>query len=210
MHFTDRRDAGRQLATMLESFAGEDTVVVGLPRGGAPVAAEVADHLHLPLDVLIVRKLGVPHQQELAMGAIGEGGVRVMNQRIVDQARVTPEQWSEVEDREWNELLRRAERLRRDHPRIPLEGKTVIIVDDGLATGSTARAACQVARAANASRVILAVPVAPAGWTDSFVGEADDLVSAFTPQRFTAVGQWYDDFTPTTDDDVVECLGDRS
>lgn len=206
MRFADRRDAGRQLAVMLEPFAAHDPVVVGLPRGGVPVAAEVARHLGAPLDVLLVRKLGVPHQPELAMGAIGEGGVRVLNQEVIRHCEITAQEWSEVEQREWAELEQRAERLRRDGHRISLAGRTVLIVDDGIATGSTARAACQVVRALEAERVVLAMPVGPKGWADRLAGEADHMVSIATPDDFVAVGQWYRDFTPTTDEDVSDCL----
>jgi putative phosphoribosyl transferase len=209
MRFADRRDAGRRLAPLLDPYAGDDTVVVGLPRGGVPVAAEVADHLGAPLDVLIVRKIGVPYQPELAMGAIGEGGVRVLNQDVIRRAQITAQEWSDVEVREWDELERRSEVLRQGHPRIPLEGKTVIIVDDGIATGSTAQAACRIARAQHAARVVLAVPVGPQGWEERFVDEADEFVCVTSPRGFMAVGQWYDDFAPTTDADVVDCLAGR-
>lgn len=206
MRFTDRRDAGRQLATVLSRFAPSEPVVVGLPRGGVPVAAEVARALGAPLDVLLVRKLGVPHQPELAMGAIGEGGVRVLNQEVIRRCQVTAAEFSNLEEREWAELERRAAALRAHHHRVPLEGRVVIIVDDGIATGSTARAACKIARALGAAEVVLAVPVAPAGWEDRFADEADTTVSLTTPTDFVAVGQWYADFTPTTDAEVVACL----
>lgn len=206
MRFTDRSDAGRQLAVLLEPFADTDPVVLGLPRGGVPVAAEVASHLKAPLDVLLVRKLGVPHQPELAMGAIGEGGARVLNHRVIEHCEITAEEWSRVEEAEWHELERRAELLRRERRRVPLAGQTVIIVDDGIATGSTARAACQVVRAQDAERVVLAVPVGPQGWADEFADDADETVSIATPPDFVAVGRWYRDFEPTTDEDVANCL----
>ncbi len=206
MHFAGRGDAGRRLAALLTPFAADEPVVVGLPRGGVPVAAEVARHLGAPLDVLLVRKLGVPHQPELAMGAIGEGGVRVLNQAVISRCQVTAAEFADLERREWDELERRAADLRRDRTRTPLEGRTVIIVDDGIATGSTARAACQIARAHEAARVVLAVPVGPAGWEERFADEADETISVATPSDFVAVGQWYTDFAPTTDADVVACL----
>src|ERR1019366_2009760 len=161
MQFADRVDAGRRLAAKLGPLQGEDLVVVGLPRGGVPVALEVARALDAPLDVIVVRKLGGPVQPELGMGAIGEGGVRVLNAGVVRLARVSSDELATVERRERVELERRARRFRGDRPPVRLDGKTVVVVDDGIATGSTARAACQVARAQGASRIVLAVPVAP-------------------------------------------------
>jgi putative phosphoribosyl transferase len=190
----------------LEHLRGDDVVVLGLPRGGVPVAFEVAQALDAPLDVIVVRKLGVPFQPELGMGAIGEDGVRIINQEVVQLARVTDAEIAEVERRERVELERRARRFRGDRPRVALAGKTVVVVDDGIATGSTARAACQVARAEGASRVILAVPVAPPGWTARLEGAADELVCLETPEPFFAIGQWYADFSQTADENVIDCL----
>jgi putative phosphoribosyl transferase len=206
MVFSDRVDAGRRLAAKLLHLRGEPVVVLGLPRGGVPVAAEVAAALDAPLDVIVVRKLGVPFQPELGMGAIGEDGARVINDEIVRTARVTEHQLADVEARERAELERRARRFRGDRPREPLDGRVAVVVDDGIATGSTARAACQVARAHGAARVVLAVPVAPADWTSRFVGEADELVCVDTPEPFFAIGQFYADFSQTPDDEVVACL----
>jgi putative phosphoribosyl transferase len=206
MLFVDRTDAGRRLAQKLEHLRGADVVVVGLPRGGVPVALEVAKALDAPLDVILVRKLGVPFQPELGMGAIGEDGVRVINRDVIRAARVTKSELAAVERRERAELARRAERFRGAQPRVPLEGRTVVVVDDGIATGSTARAACQVARAHGAARVILAVPVAPPDWTVDLAGAADELVCVETPEPFFGIGMWYRDFTQTTDDEVVACL----
>ena len=206
MHFTNRVDAGRRLATRLEYLRGEDLVVLGLPRGGVPVALEVAEALDAPLDVIVVRKLGVPFQPELGMGAIGEGGVRVLNAEVVRLAGVSSEELAAVEQRERAELERRARRFRGDRLPVPLKGKTVLVVDDGIATGSTARAACQVARAHGAARVILAVPVAPPDWTDRLAGDADEFVCVDTPEPFFGVGQFYADFSQTTDDEVIACL----
>ena len=206
MPFADRRDAGQRLANRLRHLAGPDTVVLGLPRGGVVVAEEVATSLGAPLDVLIVRKLGVPHQPELAMGAIGEGGVRVMNEAVIRHSRITADEWADVERHEWAELDRRVATWRAGRPRHDLRGRVALIVDDGFATGATARAACRVARAVGASRVVLAVPVAPSDWIDGFVGEADEMVAVETPEPFTAVGRWYRDFEPTTDDEVIACL----
>jgi putative phosphoribosyl transferase len=206
MRFVDRVDAGRRLASRLQHLRGQDVVVVGLPRGGVPVAYEVARALDAPLDVIVVRKLGVPVQPELAMGAVGEGGVRVVDEHIVQRAGVTDRDLAAVEQRERAELERRALRFRGDAAPVPLAGRTVVVVDDGIATGSTARAACRIARAAGAARVVLAAPVAPPGWTSHLAGEADELVCCATPSFFHAIGQWYDDFSQTSDEEVVACL----
>ncbi|MBC6463588.1 phosphoribosyltransferase, partial [Actinomadura sp. HBU206391] len=206
MVFVDRIDAGRRLGARLRHLRGEDVVVVGLPRGGVPVAFEVAQALDAPLDVIVVRKLGVPFQPELGMGAIGEDGVRILDEEIVRLACVSAVELAAVERRERTELERRAERFRGDRDRVPLSGRTVIVVDDGIATGSTARAACQVARAHGAARVVLAVPVAPPDWTSRLEHDADELISLQTPTPFFAIGQWYADFSQTSDEEVVACL----
>ncbi|MGV9993851.1 phosphoribosyltransferase family protein [Streptomyces sp. NPDC003374] len=206
MYFTDRREAGRRLGARLAHLSGRDVVVLGLPRGGIPVAAEVARALGAPLDVCLVRKLGVPSQPELAMGAIGEDGVRVLGEDVLREARVPPEELARVEERERRELRRRADRYRGRRPPVPVAGRTVVIVDDGVATGSTARAACRTVRARGAARIVLAVPVAPADWTRRLGGEADELVCLHTPRDFFAVGQFYDDFAQLDDADVVACL----
>ncbi|MGH9154174.1 MAG: phosphoribosyltransferase family protein, partial [Acidimicrobiales bacterium] len=206
MLFANREDAGRRLAAELDHLRGGDVVVVGLPRGGVPVGLEVARHLGAPLDVIVVRKLGVPFQPELGMGAIGEGGVRVLNEEVISAAGVGDGALADVERRERAELERRARRFRGDRPMVPLAGRTVVVVDDGIATGSTARAACQAARAHGASRVVLAVPVAPPGWTARFAGDADELACVATPQPFHAIGQWYRDFSQTSDAEVLACL----
>lgn len=204
--FTNRADAGRRLAARLTHLSGEPIVVLGLPRGGVPVAAEVARALHAPLDVIVVRKLGVPFQPELGMGAIGEDGVRIVNDAVVREARVGDADLAEVERRERVELDRRARAFRRGRSRVDLTGRTAVIVDDGIATGSTARAACQVARAHGARRVVLAVPVAPPGWESRIGSDADDCIAVETPEPFYAIGQFYSDFAQTSDDEVVECL----
>lgn len=170
------------------------------------VAAEVARVLHRPLDVIVVRKLGVPSQPEWAMGAVGEGGILVVDDRVVALAGVSPEDLDSVETRERAELQRRVSRFRAHHPRLPLRDRTVVVVDDGVATGSTARAACLVARAESARRVVLAVPVAPPGWEVRLGDVADELVALETPGGFVAVGQAYERFDQTTDDEVLECL----
>lgn len=206
MRFRDRVDAGRRLASLLEPWRRQSPVVLGLPRGGVPVAAEVARALHAPLDVILVRKLGVPFQPELAMGAIGEGGVRVLDDEMVAMAGVTTEQIRAIESRERLELERRGHRYRGTRPRVSVRDRIAVIVDDGVATGSTARAACQVVRCEGAARVILATPVAPVDWIDRLGDAADEYVAVSVPSRFGAVGHFYADFSPTSDAHVVECL----
>jgi putative phosphoribosyl transferase len=206
MPFRDRREAGRRLVERLSGLRAASPLVLGLPRGGVPVAFEVAQALGAPLDILVVRKLGVPFQPELGMGAVGEGGVRVLNADVVRQARVTEPQLAQVEARERAEVEERAARLRGGRPAIALQGRTVVIVDDGLATGGTARAAVRVARERGAERVILAVPVAPPETVAALRRDADDVVAVETPEPFFAIGGWYADFSPTSDDEVVELL----
>ncbi|MEN3534735.1 phosphoribosyltransferase [Microbispora sp. ZYX-F-249] len=205
--FVDRRDAGLRLGERLRGLPGaEDAVVLGLPRGGVPVAFHVARALGAPLDVIVVRKLGVPYQPELGFGAIGEGGVRVLNPDVLRLANVSRDEMAEVERRERAELERRARRFRGDRTPVDLAGRTVIVVDDGIATGGTARAACQVARAHGASRVVLAVPVGAPETIASLRRDADEVVCLDTPDHFYAIGAWYDDFSQTRDEDVIECL----
>ncbi|WP_226963461.1 phosphoribosyltransferase family protein [Nostocoides sp. F2B08] len=205
--FSDRVEAGRRLANHLLPLAGrEDVVVVGLPRGGVPVAFEVAVRLRAPLDVIVVRKLGVPYRPELAMGAIGEDGVRILDRRIVDRARVTDQQLEAVEVRERAELERRTALFRQGRPRVPLTGAVAVIVDDGIATGSTVKAACRVARELGAARVVVAAPVAPDDIEGRLEDFADDVVVVERPADFGAVGQFYADFDQTGDDEVVALL----
>jgi len=204
--FDDRVDAGRQLAERLESLRGQDIVVLGLPRGGVPVAFEVAKALQAPLDVLVVRKLGVPFQPELAFGAIGEGGVRVINDSVVREADVSEGEITAVEAEQRVELRRRSERFRGGREPFPLAGRTAVIVDDGVATGATAKVACQVARARGASRVVLAVPIGADDTVERVTGYADEVVCLQTPAFFYAVGQGYRSFTQTSDDEVVALL----
>jgi putative phosphoribosyl transferase len=203
--FADRADAGRQLAERLDHLCGQDVVVLGLPRGGVPVAFQVAVALRAPLDVIVVRKLGLPYQPELAMGAVGEAGVRVLDRDIVQLGGVRADELHRVERRERSLLRARAEQFRRGRPRIDLNGRVALIVDDGLATGSTARAACSVARHLGAARVVLAVPVGPAEAVTHFP-EADEVVWVSAPRRFVAVGLHYRDFSPTTDEEVIVLL----
>ncbi len=206
MLFRDRVDAGQQLAARLQHLDGSKVIVLGLPRGGVPVAAEVARALGAPLDIIVVRKLGVPFQPECAMGAIGEDGVRVINQETVRLSGVTIAELAATEQREEQEIARRARRYRAGRQRQPLAGRVAVVVDDGIATGATARAACQVARALGAARVILAVPVAPVGWEARIGPDADEAVSVATPEAFFAIGQFYDDFSQTSDGEVAACL----
>jgi putative phosphoribosyl transferase len=206
--FRDRVDAGGSLADLLHAagLGGEEVVVLGLPRGGVPVATEVARVLGAPLDVIIVRKLGVPSEPELAMGALGEDGVHVENEGVMESAALSGSDIGAIVRREEVELVRRARRYREGRPRLDLQGRCVIIVDDGIATGSTARAACRVARAHGAARVVLAVPVAPKATVLALQDECDDVVSLASPESFYAVGEWYDDFSPTSDAEVVQLL----
>lgn len=206
MPFTDRVDAGRRLAAHVSHLEGEDVVVLGLPRGGVTVAYQVAEALGAPLDIILIRKLGLPDHPELAMGAIGEGGVRVVNEAVLRAAGVGDDALRWVEERESAELDRRVRRYRGDRAPTPLAGKTALIVDDGIATGATARAACQVARAHGAARVVLATPVAPRAVIDALRADADDVVCVESPKRFYAIGEWYGDFTQVTDEEVAAVL----
>jgi predicted phosphoribosyltransferase len=204
--FTDRVDAGRRLADRLAVLRGQDLVVLGLPRGGVPVAFEIARALDARLDVIIVRKLGMPRRPELAMGAIGEGGVRIVNDDIVRRGHISAEALAAVHRREQAELQKQDRRLRAGRPRVPLAGRTALIVDDGVATGSTARAACQVARAQGATRVVLAVPVGDPEVIESLRGDADEVVCLEEPTFFYAVGQWYENFSQVADKAVIALL----
>ncbi|MEU3354458.1 phosphoribosyltransferase [Streptomyces sp. NPDC037389] len=206
MRFDDRVDAGRRLAARLEDLRDVGPVVLGLPRGGVPVAFEVAHALGAPLDVILVRKLGVPYHRELGFGAIGEGGIRVISEDIMRMSRVDEDDLAEVQRAEEAELVRQAERFRGGRPRIPLTGRTVIVVDDGIATGASASAACRVARAEGAARVVLAVPVAPPDAAERIGPEVDELICLSTPPLFSAVGEWYRDFSQTADEEVVDLL----
>src|SRR5262245_40536383 len=194
MSFLDRSDAGRRLAQRVLHLRGEDVVVLGLPRGGVPVAAEVARALDAPLDVLVVRKLGVPVQPELGMGAIGEGGVRVLDAATARLAGVSSRDLAAIEARERRELERRVERYRGDRPMTVLDGRTTIVVDDGIATGGTARAALRVARGHGARSVVLAVPVGAADTLAELGAEADLVVALASPEPFRAIGPWYERF----------------
>ena len=207
MLFRDRYDAGRQLAEHVMPYAGRpDVIVLALPRGGVPVGYEVARALAAPLDVFLVRKLGVPGREELAMGAIASGGVRVLNDEVVCVLRIPEEVIDAVAEEERRELERREQAYRDGRPPPDVRGRTVILVDDGLATGSTMRAAVEALRRLGPSRIVVAVPVG-APETCAMIAEvADEAVCAYEPEQFAAVGLWYQDFSQTTDEEVRELL----
>ena len=207
MLFRDRADAGRHLLSRLGAYHGRpDVVVLGLPRGGIPVGYEVARGLGAPLDVFVVRKLGVPGQEELAMGAIATGGVRVVNRDVVDALHIAPDVLDRAAAQELRELERRERSYRGDRPEPPVEGRTVILVDDGLATGSTMRAAVQALRQQRPARIVVAVPVAAFATCEELRREVEDVVCFATPEPFMAVGRFYDDFSQTTDEEVHDLL----
>lgn len=205
--FQDRTDGGRLLATELSEYANRpDVIVLALPRGGVPVGFEVARALDAPLDVFIVRKLGAPGHRELAMGALASGGVRVINDDVVDAYQIAPEVIDEVTAEEQHELERRERLYRGRRPPVRVAGQTVIVVDDGLATGSTMRAAVAALRKMNPARIIVAVPTAAPQTCAEFRELADDCICVITPDPFYAVGLWYNDFSQTTDEEVCELL----
>jgi putative phosphoribosyl transferase len=205
--FRDRGEAGRRLAAALQHYAGRsDVLVLALPRGGVPVAYEVARALRAPLDIFVVRKLGVPGQPELAMGAIATGGVRVLNRDIVEALGIPPQMVDAVAAREGAELERRERAYRGNRPVPDLTGRTVILVDDGLATGATMRAAAVALKRHHPARVVIAVPTAAREVCDEFRAEVDEVVCAETPPMFGAVGMWYEDFRQTSDQDVRDLL----
>jgi putative phosphoribosyl transferase len=207
MIYRDRIDAGRQLAARLGDYANRDDVLVlALPRGGVPVAYEVAKALHVPLDIFLVRKLGVPGQEELAMGAISTGGVRVLNDDVVNYLRIPGEVIDVVAMDELRELERRERAYRGDRPEPNIQGKTVILIDDGLATGSTMRAAAAALRQKTPARIIVAVPVSATRTCDEYRMGVDEIICAKTPEPFLGVGQWYEDFSQTTDEEVRQLL----
>ena len=210
VRFRDRVDAGRQLAAEVDGRLGGGVVVLGLPRGGVPVAARVAESLDAPLDIIVVRKLGVPFHPELAMGAIGESGARVVDDEVVRLSGVDAEQFAEVERAERAELERRVREYRAGRPPVPLRGATALIVDDGIATGSTAAVACDAARAAGAERVIVAAPVASQHAVQQLSLRADEVICLQVPESFRAVGQWYEDFGATPDAEVVTALSESA
>lgn len=205
--FTGRTDAGRQLAAQLRQYADrKDVVVLALPRGGLPVGFEVAQALHAPLDVMIVRKLGTPGQPELAMGAIASGGVRVINQAVMSGLQISAEELDRVAAKEQAEVERRERLYRAGRAALEIQGRTVILVDDGIATGSTMRAAIQAIRAQNPARLVVAVPTAAGSTAARIRAEVDELVCLTTPEPFFAIGYFYREFPQLTDEDVREVL----
>ena len=205
--FRNRTDAGRQLAEKLAAYTDRpDVLVLALPRGGVPVGYEVARALGAPFDVFLVRKLGVPGYEELAMGAVASGGVRVLNDEIVRGLGISEHEIDAAAARELQELARRERLYRGDRPPPDVAGRTVILVDDGLATGATMRAAVAALRQRQPARIVIAVPTASPDTCEALKAEADDVVCAMTPEPFFAVGHWYEDFTQTTDDEVGELL----
>jgi predicted phosphoribosyltransferase len=208
--FHNRTDAGRQLAERLAAYADRpDVLVLALPRGGVPVGYEVARALGAPLDVFLVRKLGVPGYEELAMGAVASGGVRVLNDEIVRGLGISEDEIDAAVARELQELGRRERLYRRSRPTPNVAGRTVILVDDGLATGATMRAAVAALRQQHPARIVVAVPTASPDTCEALKAEADDVICAMTPEPFFAVGHWYEDFTQTTDNEVRELLAHR-
>jgi putative phosphoribosyl transferase len=211
MLFRDRTEAGQELAKSLTDYAGRpDVVVLGLPRGGVPVAFEVARALRTPLDVFVVRKLGVPGHEELALGAIATGGTRVLNPDVVRVLNISPETIEEVTRSQEQELHRRELAYRGERPPLDVRQRTVILVDDGLATGATMRAGVAALRQRQPAKVVVAVPVAAPSTCEEFAREVDSLVCARTPEPFGAVGLWYRDFSQTTDDEVRDLLARAS
>ncbi len=207
--FRDRARAGEELATLLGAYRGVDGIVLGLPRGGVAVAAPIAVALDLPLDAYMVRKLGVPGHEELAMGAIASGGVVVWNSEVVSSLRINAERRERVVARERAELERREHAYRGDRPAVSVRGRTMLVIDDGLATGATMNAAVAALRAEAPEGIVVAVPVAPRAAIDALADQVDEVVAVLVPDRFGAVGEWYDDFRPTTDAEVVSLLRSR-
>lgn len=204
--FRNRIEAGQRLATLVDELRGPATVVLGIPRGGVIVAREVAAALDAPLDVVVVRKLGSARHPEYAVGAIGEDGVRIVDPESLRIMGIREEELAEVEARERVELARRTSRFRSGRPRVDLAGKRAIVVDDGVATGASAIVACRAIRRLGAAEIVIAVPVAPPDWVEHMGDEADLYVAVETPTPFFAVGQWYENFEQTTDDEVIACL----
>jgi len=208
MRFRDRSEAGRLLARILQQYKDNPNVLVlALPRGGVPVAYEVAQALNVPLDVFVVRKLGVPGHEELAMGAIASGGVRTVNDDVIRQLNIPSAAIDAVAAREGEEVRRREQLYRGEKPPLNVAGKIVILVDDGLATGSTMKAAVAALRRQNPANIIVAVPAAPVETCNELRNDADEVICALTPDHFYAVGQSYEDFSQTTDAEVTDLLG---
>lgn len=207
IRFKDRREAGKRLAKRLRVYAGcDDTLVLALPRGGVPVGYEIAQALNLPLDVFIVRKLGVPAQKELAFGALASGGIRILNREIVESAKLDEATIGTVTQREQAELQRRETQYRAERPLLEAEGKHILLVDDGIATGATIRVAITALRRMHPARIVIAVPVAPPQARQELEKEVDVMLCLMTPSRFRGVGAWYEDFAQVTDAEVQHML----
>lgn len=206
MNFKNRVEAGQILANRLAEYANQKPIVLGLPRGGVPVAFEVAMALHAPLDVFVVRKLGVPGQEELAMGAIASGGVRVLNKPVIESLQISDEAIEAEALKERQELERRERLYRGERPELNVHDRTVILVDDGIATGSTIKAAIAALKKQKAGRIVVAVPVAPTSIIEELQEEVDEVVCVSTPEMFFAISVWYDEFPQTSDEDVRELL----
>lgn len=206
VRFRDRDEAGRQLAGRLAHVVTERPVIVAVPRGGVPVGAQIAAALGAPLDVILVRKVGAPERPELAAGALGEDGVTVQNVAVLQQLGLSWDDLSDEVEARWAELRARQRELRGDRPRVDLRDRTVVLVDDGIATGSTVVAAMRVVRAVGARRIVLAVPVAPLETVESMETLADEVVCLYVPERFRAVGQWFRDFGQVSEEEVRELL----
>lgn len=200
---SDRSEAGRELAEALAHYRGrQDVLVLALPRGGVPVAYEIASALQAPLDLVLVRKLGAPGQRELAMGAIASGGIRVLNENLISTLNVSGRDIESVAEREQRELERREVAYRGDRPRQGISGRTVILVDDGVATGATMRAAIASLRQQNPARIVIALPLAPASTVNTLAREADEVICLHSPEPFVAIGRWYQDFSQVSDREV--------
>ncbi len=208
--FLNRQAAGQKLASRLQKYAHcDDVLVLGLPRGGVPVAFEVAKSLNAALDICLVRKLGVPGHQELAMGAIAAGGVRILNQPLIRELGISDQAINEVTAREWRELKRRDQVYRRDRPQPEMRDRTVILVDDGLATGSTMQAAIATIKSQQPAQIVVAVPVAPAETCHGLKARVDEVVCLLTPDPLYAIGPWYENFDQTTDKEVNALLTEQ-
>ncbi|HWE84717.1 MAG TPA: phosphoribosyltransferase [Terracidiphilus sp.] len=211
MLFHDRTHAGQLLADRLVPYAGQpDLLVLALPRGGVPVAFEIARALHAPLDVWVVRKLGAPRQPELAIGAVAPGGVQVLSSRLIAELGIPPDELDHIVARERAELDRRLTAYRSNRPPVDVRGKTVLLVDDGLATGASMRAAVASLRPLDPARIVVAIPVADSAVCTRLTQQADQVVCLYTPPRLDAVGQWYEDFSQTTDEEVRNLLARTS
>jgi putative phosphoribosyl transferase len=208
MIFENRVQAGRKLAEKLQGYAlRKDVVVLGIPRGGVPVAFEVAMALKAPLDIFLSRKLGVPWQEELAFGALASGGVRVLDRDLINELNLSPEEIEQITETVRKELERRERAYRGDRPSLNVEGKVVLLVDDGVATGSSMRAAIKALRQMKPARLVVAVPVAPFHTSKRMRSEVDELVCVYAPESFYAIGQFYEDFSQVTDEEVTDLLG---